>query len=1339
MIDPRRLRSFIAYFLIACLLADPRLVWASSAPSAHPLLSFTEQALAAPAQTDRTSIGPGAQEIRVFAEQSLGVGLQGLMQAVPTIGLNVTAEDDETRTKPAVREAMGEGRSLTIFNKGEALADDIPAQYRDLVPGAIRAFHALDREDLVRDLEDTRIILIQPKNPQLTRAPPSFLWFDSFAKYMVADAGRGPDHADDKKQRQVYIPQALVDRLLKAGEVYLLHDVIRHEARHAHEKFNYGYTTEDESELQQLRHALEPYLLADLEDWIGNLVTDAHGLSSSLDEVTQTLSDLKRLAESLPPSERTTEARRHLYQSVIRAFGLIAYESWQGDPGQQDQVVELAMGHLTDLGAVSAEQISWIKTLRNARRNLERIKNEEIEVNLALLQIPDPDIVQDRNRARFMDNRRPDTLVGRLKYRVQMAMSATAYQTGSGYGIFQTIEMIRKQFPNSRHAEAQRQGKIILNLLALSSGYGTRAGLLNVASFLDKGAIDLFDRTGMEQSMEQVLQLLGDPNLGKGLPPGEYFMVVPADNILLPDHNVADYYQRGQGAFLYALRRPVVGVDVGALNAISEFGLVQVGPDDMVSRFIEKPKRGREADRLKILTTVLSQSIANHDSRQNVSEETYDHLWRLIKEADLVWNLPMHVQNVFELKRLEMLLLPALLSKDVFYSLRGQLSQTDRWLGEYWDAAWDMHEKLIRHDGIRQLLQGIVDDAYLNTFYFLMSRPFVDSLWSTYDGKPLDHSDPPNKSNFWKIFRRAGEGDTKFIDWSILVLGLPTLRGTNQQDTLPGSLSKIYSPNDIRNLTLFDIEALKEAMVNPTFKESQKAFMKEWMKRSAAASPLRLGEGDQRETWRQIGQACFDLLAPPGGALFSRDALAENLHMEFTDRQYHDLKENALDVLQKIGARWAVVKFGTFWQDRGDPKTAWATLQEANSKNIIRQMVARLHFGLRLRLRDVSDDSVIEGNVRFLGQHTVNRSVILAPPGGSVVVGDNFVANHSVLDFRHLPSGTVVKLASGIVVDHTDIPQDSMDVIGRLALSKDSYIYRLYGEAGMSNQPEYKEEVVMSTLFRKRNSSTDQERTDPRAVSHALLDAEQMRAELNHPLDGLELGEELTLQNIYDMRGKLIDWKAQLEADKALTTKLEREIISHRRLAALNPVEAHGFFGLMGFVFSAAVVLHAPVLVLFALAPWMITALGQEAAVITHAVYERDWRILLSVNPIATYDFNRQQEFGSTSTFAHAQELARALLQTPDAYLPRLISPLTLLAAVVDDVVTGLLEGLLLLLPASWKQEAMRAAKNPLPSWRPDLTFRENVGLGLQAVWQNLNSRKAASEFDVPPFFAAAA
>jgi len=47
------------------------------------------------------------------------------MQAVPTIGLNVTAEDDETARKPAVREAMGEGRSLTIFNKGRPLADDI--------------------------------------------------------------------------------------------------------------------------------------------------------------------------------------------------------------------------------------------------------------------------------------------------------------------------------------------------------------------------------------------------------------------------------------------------------------------------------------------------------------------------------------------------------------------------------------------------------------------------------------------------------------------------------------------------------------------------------------------------------------------------------------------------------------------------------------------------------------------------------------------------------------------------------------------------------------------------------------------------------------------------------------------------------------------------------------------------------------------------------------------------------------------------------------------------------------------------------------------------------------
>jgi hypothetical protein len=181
-----------------------------------------------------------------------------------------------------------------------------------------------------------------------------------------------------------------------------------------------------------------------------------------------------------------------------------------------------------------------------------------------------------------------------------------------------------------------------------------------------------------------------------------------------------------------------------------------------------------------------------------------------------------------------------------------------------------------------------------------------------------------------------------------------------------------------------------------------------------------------------------------------------------------------------------------------------------------------------------------------------------------------------------------------------------------------------------------------------------------------------------------------------------------------------------RQQAALNPVEAHGFLGIMGLAFSAAIALHAPVLLLFALAPWVIAALGQEAAVITHAVYERNWRIIFSVNPIAAYDFHRQAEIGSTSTFAHAHELARALLQANDAFKPRIIAPLTLLIAVADDVVTGLLE---LLLPASQEQKSMRAGKNPLTPWRPSLTIRENLWLGLQAVWQNLNSHKAVSAF----------
>lgn len=1341
----KRLFRISSLLLVPCLLVDPGMAAALSAASApsHFLSHafFEQEALELPGL-----FGPPVASAAVGEEvkHDLGTLMLGDRSPVPTIGINVTEEDNRTRTQPTVSKAMDEGRGLTLFEKGQSVVSDETGPYQRLIPDAIRHFQGLKREVAVKELEDVRAILIRPQDPRTSRAPPAFLWFESFTHYLMADAGRGADPAGNPQQ-QIYLPQSLLDRMLasKNPDFDLIYRVILHEAHHAREKSQFGISDEDEAELRQLRTELEPYLVADLEEWVANLATDAHGLSSNLQEVQETLASLARLAQSLKSEGIHQNGRRHLYQTAIRAIGLIAYETSKGSPVQQEQVIDLAMQHLTELGEVTPEQISWIRTLRNARANLQRIKDGEIEVNLALLQIPDPDIVQERNQERFMENHDPDTLVGRLNQRQQMAMSATAFQTGSGYGIFQTIDMIKKQFPTSRHEEAQKEGKIILNLLALSSGYGTRAGLLNVASFLDKGAIDLFDRTGIEQGMEQVLQLLGDPNLAKGLPAGEYFMVVPADNIILPDHNVGESYHKQQGAFLYALRRPVVGVDVGALNAISEFGLVQVGPGDLVSKFTEKPKRGREADRLKILRSVLSQAIENRDRRGDSQEDTYVHLWRVAEEQGLLSDLTPDQKGVFHAARLELLVLPALLAADddeldhkvaaeVFYSLRDQVESEKGWMKPEWDAAWKLRKKLLGNAEIRQILQEIKDDAYLNTFYFLMSRPFVDSLWSTYDGMALEHTDPVNLFNAWKIpiKRRLGEGDTKMIDWSLLVLTLPTLRGTAHQDTLPHPLDKIYSPADIKNLTLFDLDALKEALGNPRFKDSQNIFMFEWMKRFYVVNNLQMANGDAKETWRQLGLACFQLLAEPKGTLFSHTLLEWKTHLEMTEHQFDVVKANAIDVLQEMGARWAVVKFGTYWRDRGDPRTAWATLQDANSKNIIYQMVSRLHFGLRFGLGDISKDSVVQGDVRFRGQHTVNHSVIIAPAGGRVDIGDDFIANHSILDFSHLPHGTAVKLARGLVVDHSDLPKNPANIIGKLAKAENMFIYRLYGEAGLSNVPDYEADEVMSTLFMRRNPHSDQGFTEPLAVSHALLDAEQMRAELNQPLKGLHLGEDITLQNVYSMRGELIDWKAQDAADKAQKQKLDDMIEANRpAMAALNPVEAHSFLAVMSGILSGAMMLHAPTPVLYVLLPWILAALGQIIAVIVHAFYVGDWRVLFSTKPIAVYDFENQREIGATSTFAHAHELARAVLQSRGAIAPRLIAPFTLAWAVLDDVVAGRTGMLPVLKPADL---------NGLSPWRPDLSWRERISIGIRALRRNSNAWQAASEFAQSRFAVAA-
>src|ERR1019366_6040277 len=145
--------------------------------------------------------------------------------------------------------------------------------------------------------------------------------------------------------------------------------------------------------------------------------------------------------------------------------------------------------------------------------------------------------------------------------------------------------------------------------------------------------------------------------------------------------------------------------------------------------------------------------------------------------------------------------------------------------------------------------------------------------------------------------------------------------------------------------------------------------------------------------------------------------------------------------------------------------------------------INRYKYGLRIGLKDVKD-SLIVGDVRFMGRHTVNRSVILVEGGGRAEVGEDFNCDHSFIVVK-APKGTTVKLASKLILSHAELPSVGPKT---LATARECYIYRYFGGEQIEDPPEeFHARTVATTFFRRQNGDTK-----VYAPYHALAGADEM-------------------------------------------------------------------------------------------------------------------------------------------------------------------------------------------------------------------------------------------------------
>jgi hypothetical protein len=259
---------------------------------------------------------------------------------------------------------------------------------------------------------------------------------------------------------------------------------------------------------------------------------------------------------------------------------------------------------------------------------------------------------------------------------------------------------------------------------------------------------------------------------------------------------------------------------------------------------------------------------------------------------------------------------------------------------------------------------------------------------------------------------------------------------------------------------------------------------------------------------------------------------------------------------------------------------------------------------------------------------------------------------------------------------------------------------------------------------------------DPEALALAALHGFEIQLGPNVMVEQVEHELDRIRENAKDPRVTV-----KVETARAIIRQAGR--VPTR--GALRATEVHAFAGIAGAALGASILMHAPIAGVAVLGAFAIAAVGQEVAVLAHAIAARDWKSIVSKDPIAWYDFVTQMEDSSKvplvgRTFAHAHELARALTQSRGSVVPRLIAPITLAVAIVDDLAAGLMMLFMHIrgipLPDTEMMKALDthgeqiAALLEQTKSAPSVASRAwaRVMVGVAAVNKNSNARRTAAE-----------
>ncbi|MFA6350475.1 MAG: glycogen/starch synthase, partial [Candidatus Omnitrophota bacterium] len=334
---------------------------------------------------------------------------------------------------------------------------------------------------------------------------------------------------------------------------------------------------------------------------------------------------------------------------------------------------------------------------------------------------------------------------------------------GSGSGIYHLLDVyLNPQDGLAREscdAQAKAGKKIIAHILALNAGVGSRDAFLTIASGDIKGEVYFYGRTLSEQNIEQVKGLLA--GMLKKQMFGEWFFVVPADNVMLPTEHIADVYSPDYGFYLHALKWRVLGSGLDILKRYGPpFGQMSREAAFKIKAFREKAP----------LFPMVRSVIVNAIEESSRSEEAFLKTFAAALGYGAVEDFNADYRN----DPLTYFVMPLIVTDEVWNEFYGQKGYQDNLSKEQWDVYYVRAHELMREiqgdnlclNALGELFIGDRPCSFLNSFYMLLSRPVAEYIYEEY-------------RYIWERAATREECDKEPFDWCTHVI-------TPMMETLDG-------------------------------------------------------------------------------------------------------------------------------------------------------------------------------------------------------------------------------------------------------------------------------------------------------------------------------------------------------------------------------------------------------------------------------------------------------------------------------------------------------------------------------------------------------------------------